>query len=435
MKFVHDPQFRFDVARAIYKGMLRFVSCQNHYNYVVQPLPVTHFSTSLDSKGNVKLNWQPVEDNLEPTAKPEKYIVYTRMNEGSFDNGVLAENNYFEFKKLKAGVIYSFKVTAVNSGGESFPSEILSVCHMDGNIKPVLIVNDFTRVAGPDYIDDPMYSGFLNEKDPGIADKYDLSFTGNEFDFDPKHEWITNDNPGWGASYSDREANVIAGNIFDYSYIHGKSIRKLGFPFVSVSAQALEEGQIDLKNYRLVDFIMGNQKTTPRERSIKDSLKGIRFEVFPGKLQYAIEKYTQTGGSLFISGSYIGTDLINDNNIDSTNIKFASKILHYMPGTGHAVKKGEVYSNDQLFMPKNSGFGFQTELNDNIYAATAPDAIEPNEESKTILRYSENSFSAGTAYRGKYGVIVFGFPFETILHQDSRDKVMRSVFHYFNLIK
>jgi len=433
MKFALDPQFRFDVARAIYKGMLRFIATQNHYNYVIEPLPVTHFLTSFNKQGDVKLEWQPTYDPLEPSAAPNKYIVYSRIDDGSFDNGVLIDHPYIEFKDLKFGVIYSYKVTAVNDGGESFPSEILSVCRMRNNKKPVLIVNGFYRTAGPAFVQDSKFTGFLNQKDPGIADKYDLSFTGNEYDFDSTHQWISNDNPGWGASYSDYESQTISGNTFDYPFIHGQSIMKCGYSFVSASSQAVEDSLIDLTKYKFVDLILGEQKTTHRENVKEDSLKGILFKTFPGRLQTAIERYCRSGGNLFVSGSYIASDLFNNNRKDSADINFAAKILHYTLDTDHAVRKGIVFSADESFMPKFESFSFNTKFNDKIYAATATDAIQHVEDSKTILRYSENEFSAGTAYKGMYGVIAFGFPFETIKDQKIRNEVMKSILLYFGL--
>ena len=39
--------------------------------------------------------WQPVADALEPTAVAEKYIVYTRIGDGDFDNGVLVDGNSY----------------------------------------------------------------------------------------------------------------------------------------------------------------------------------------------------------------------------------------------------------------------------------------------------------------------------------------------------
>ena len=162
MKFVLDPRFRFDVSRAIYKAFLRFLSLQYNFEYVVQPLPVDHFSSEFNLSGDIVLRWCPVYDPLESTAKPEKYVVYTRINDGDFDNGVLTDDSVFIFSKIELGKIYSFKVTAVNEGGESFPSEILSVCKMSNDLKPVLIVNGFDRISAPASIEAQNFAGFLN---------------------------------------------------------------------------------------------------------------------------------------------------------------------------------------------------------------------------------------------------------------------------------
>ena len=59
--------------------MLRFLATQHQTDYVVQPLPVDHFQAILNKDGSVNLSWQPVPDPLEPTALPDKYIVYTRF--------------------------------------------------------------------------------------------------------------------------------------------------------------------------------------------------------------------------------------------------------------------------------------------------------------------------------------------------------------------
>lgn len=79
MRLGHDPNFKFTVGRALYKSVLRFLSTQHNKDYIVQPLPVDHFSIRFGKKKNtVELNWNAVNDPLEPTAKPREYIVYTR---------------------------------------------------------------------------------------------------------------------------------------------------------------------------------------------------------------------------------------------------------------------------------------------------------------------------------------------------------------------
>ena len=46
MKFGLDPTFRFTVSRAIYKGMLKYLSARYGCAYAVQPLPVNSFATA-----------------------------------------------------------------------------------------------------------------------------------------------------------------------------------------------------------------------------------------------------------------------------------------------------------------------------------------------------------------------------------------------------
>lgn len=424
MKLALDPCFRFDVSRAIYKGILRFLSTQYKYPYVVEPLPVKSFSSSLDPDGNVTLKWKPVYDTLEPTANPDKYIVYTRINNGSFDNGVLVNEPGVILKNITPGVIYSYKVTAVNKGGESFPSEILSVCRMDNNKGQVLIVNGFYRVAGPAIIEGSKYNGFFNTIDPGVPDKYDLSFTGNQYDFDSTHQFISNDEPGWGASYADQEAKIVAGNTFDYPYTHGISIKNAGYSFVSTGAEAVEDSSVDLIKYKLVDLILGEQKFTSFQKG------RINYEAFPKKLQTMIERYTQSGGNLFISGSYVASDLFNRKKTDSTDIKFATEVLKYNLDADHASINGEVYPVGSGLVAGLANIKFNTGRNDSIYAAEAPDAINSINGSNVILRYTENKFPAAIAYKAKYGVIVFGFPFETITTEAIRNTIMKEVVDY-----
>ena len=435
MKFAQDPQFRFDVARAMYKGMLRFLSIQDNFKYIVEPLPVKNFMTEMNAKGDVNLKWQPVEDPLEPTAKADGYIVYTRIGNGDFDNGTIVNHPYAEFSNLKTGEIYSYKVTAINKGGEGFPSEILSVSRMGNDKQPVLIVNGFERVSAPATVESPNYVGFNNGEDRGVPYKYDLSYTGSQYNYDSTSEWKTNDNPGWGASYANYEDKVIAGNTFDYPFIHGESMKENGYPFVSASVKSVIDGEVDLSKYKMVDLILGEQKKTHQVRAEEDSLKGIEYKTLPEKLQGAIRKYCEGGGNIFISGSYVGSDLFKVEPVDTGDIRFAKEVLKYTLDTDHGSKEGSLYSSDGEFMPKFTGFSYNTELNDKMYAVENADAIEGVNGSKVILRYKEDEFPAATGYKGKYGVIVFGFPFETINGEKTRAEIMDSVLKYFGLNK
>ena len=427
MKFALDPKFRFDMSRSIYKGMLKFLSSQFGLDYVVQPLPPNHFRIEFGSDSAAELSWKAQIDSTEPTAVAEKFLLYTRQNNGGFDNGQLFETTKIKLNDLKSGIIYSYKVSAVNSGGESFPSEILSICRVKNSSDPILIVNGFDRISAPATSDLPSFSGFLNFVEEGVPDKYELGFTGTQYNFDPDSRWSTDDNPGHGASNSDYESKIIAGNTFDFSVVHGKAIKENGFSFCSVSDESLRNGEVDLSKYKMVDFIFGEEKKT----SAPKYKNKIEFEVFPISLREKITAYLNGGGKIFLSGAYLGTDLYSD--VDSSGIHFANDVLKFKLKTGHAAKTGKVFSVADNFYPTKNIIEFNTTFNDSIYKVEAPDELGAVKESEVLLRYSENNFSSAIGYKDKYGVVAFGFPFETILGENNRVTIMNSVLKYLGI--
>ncbi len=124
MRYNLDPRFRFAVSRSVYKGILKYLSYIENREYAVQPLPVNAFAIMPVSGKTIRLSWEPVIDTDEPTSKPDKYKIYTRTGDSGFDNGYVIENTSLEIELPSYDSIYSFKVTALNEGGESFDSEV-----------------------------------------------------------------------------------------------------------------------------------------------------------------------------------------------------------------------------------------------------------------------------------------------------------------------
>ena len=425
MKFALDPQFRFDASRSIYKAILRFLATQYQQEYVVQPLPVSHFRAEFADSATVRLRWQAVADSLEPTANPENYRVYRRIGDGGFDNGTAVEQPEFYFDGMETGMIYSFKVTAVNAGGESFPSEILAVCRMDGGEKPVLIVNGFDRVSGPAALENGDLAGFADFWDQGVPDRYDFNYIGSQYDFTRDSKWQDDDAPGHGASHADFETTIISGNTFDFPYVHGRAIRAAGRSFVSASDEALGAGMVDLAPYDVIDLIMGEEKTT---RGPKPQLPE-RFRAFPPELQAVLTQFLKSGKGLFISGAYIGSDLQAGKEKEHPDVQFGQKTLKFFWRTNHAALRGEVMAVDSTILPRGETFRYSSGYHPQIYTVESPDGIEPADSTaRVILRYEENHISAGVAYSGSdYRVVLFGFPFEAILGEEARVRVMGRV--------
>jgi hypothetical protein len=422
MTYGLDPAYRFVVSRAIYKGILKYLSMDSGLPYTVQPLPVKNFAAELEGNNSVKLSWSPVSDPSEPTAEPTAYVVYTMKNNTAFDNGVLVKDTTAVFP-ISPDCIYSYKVVAVNDGGASFPSEELSVGVSSAAVTagklPVMVVNGFERVAGPAVFEknDSTFAGFNNIKDRGVPYKADWSYIGDMHEFRREVPWMDDDAPGFGASYSDFEDKVIAGNTFNYPYDHGKAIMENGYSFVSSSVGAVKAGKVDMNNYKIVDMIMGKQGKTVVGRGVY----GYKYEVFPVALQKEIREFCEAGGNLLVSGANIATDLFDAPGVTEEGMNFAKDVLKYKWMTDYASKSGYVNPVPNPYI-KAKGTSFCQILNEYFYCVESPDALVPAcKEAFTIFRYKVNNISAGVAYKGGYKTVCLGFPIEAVRSFDHKD--------------
>ena len=428
MLHASDPRFKFDVGRAYYKGILRFIAFQNGNAYVVQPLPIDHFGMKMEGKV-VRLTWQPVEDPLEPSAVAKSYKVYKRIENGGFDNGQEVKEPLLLLNDLKPGLIYSFKITALNEGGESFPSEILSCCLPVDDKKPALIVNAFDRISGPEAFDNGKQAGFLTFEDEGVAYHSSLSFVGEQYDFDRKSAYKDDDAPGFGGSHADQEMNIVQGNTFDYPLIHGQALRNNGLGFISMSDEVFQKKEWDPRAFAALDIIFGEEKTTRRLYGIPRN----DFTLFDAGTREAIASYLSTDSArIFLSGAYVGSDL--DLCGDTLAGKFVKEVLHYRPLTNHATKSGTVYPVNAVKESFSTSYHFVQEWNPSMYKVESPDAIEPNGKSaKVIFRYQGNNKTAGVGYDGKYHTVVLGFPFESVSTDIERNEMMGEILRYWGL--
>ncbi|MCD8031018.1 MAG: xanthan lyase [Bacteroides sp.] len=432
MRYGLDPHFRFTVSRSIYKGMLRFLSSQYNTEYVVQPLPVDHMNLCFLGGNEVELTWQPVDDPLEPTAKADKYIVYTRIGEGAFDKGTLVDKPSYR-TSIPAGVVCGFKVTAVNKGGESFPSEILSAAKALNEKGTVLVINGFNRISAPADFDFQADStaGFLDLVDHGVPYLNDISYIGRMKEFRRQIPWMDDDASGFGDSYANYETMVIAGNTFDYPSVHGSAILKAGYSFVSCSDEVLKDGTVSLKPYAVVDLILGKECQT---KMGPGELLPLTYKTFDKEMQKAITDYCQSGGNIFVSGAYVGTDLWDNwlAESDPEDQAFATEVLKYKWRVNQAAVMGQVKSVASPFRTFTGNYAYYNELNPESYVVESPDAIEPAAEGAyTVFRYSENNLSAGVAYQGDYKTCVLGFPFESVKTPDGREQLMKAILLFF----
>ena len=444
MRYGLDPRFKFIVSRAIYKAMTKFIATQNNEDYVIAPLPVNSFALRLIGDNKVRLTWRPTVDSLEATAVAKKYVVYTRRDGEGWDNGVLV-NDTVAVLPIGVDEMMSYKVVAINDGGASMDSEILSAYSARNAKGEVLVINGFDRVAGPEGFQSAPYAGFPEWLDRGVGDGVELQYIGRQHDFDSRHPWISDDDSGWGQSNSDYEQMLVAGNTHDFPFVHGRAIIKAGYSFVSCSRAAIENDDVDITDYKLVDLILGEQKETfwggyyspPVLGGVSEGQGGdnkiCKYRTFSLNLQRELRRYVANGGALFVSGAYVASDNWLSVNATKADRQFVKDVLKVEWRADRATQNGELKA---VYAPNNTTFEgeylFVQHLNEEIYAVESPDAIVPvGKNAYTVMRYSQNNNSAAVAYSGDdYRVVVCGFPFETLATEEMQTQFMQQIIDF-----
>ena len=403
MRYGLDPRVKFTISRAIYKGMLRFIHAQYGTELVVQPLPVQKMAMRREARGEeargdeIVVSWEATEDVLEPTAKPTYYVVYTRQNDGDWDNGVRVKNKSYTFTPTP-GTRYDIKVQAGNAGGVSMPSEVLSAYIAPDEKGRVLVLNAFTRVSGPDWFADSTYVG-IRPQGHGVGYGKDISYIGEQFDFDTRHPWITDDECGWGSCYCDQQATLTMGNTFDYPVLHGKALAEMGYSYISANAYAIDT----IADVDAVDLIMGKQKLTILGTD-------TAFKSFTPELQKVVADYLEKGGNLLVSGAYIASDMQSPE-----DKAFVKNQLHYTYRCNHASEQGSLVVNRRVLSP--GAYTFHATPNAKCIHTENPDCILPADGAQAVAKYADTQLNAAVAYDGaenqKGKTLAWGFMLES----------------------
>ena len=460
MKYGLDPRFRFTVARSIYKGMVKYLSNRYNREYIIQPLPVHDFATAFISPNEIHLSWKATSDELEPTADATYFRLYTRRGCAGFDNGRTIKAS--DIKKevdasgtivfstvvpINAGEISSWKVTACNEGGESFPSEILSAGYpitdsaSEKEIKTVVVINDFDRVGAPAWFDTESYAGFRNDIDSGVPYMADITFIGSQYQNERCDIWTDDFNPGFGNSDQRWAGRTVAGNTFDYPYVHGKSIMAAGYAFCSTSAKAFTSESLgNWSSCFAADIICGKQISTMAGN--RD--KSVRYQVWSDEFQKSLREFTAEGKHVLVSGANIGKDISSrvypiqkDSTYTADTKAFASEVLGYKWLTGKGTISTTVVKTYDSAV-KGSGFPakvkFNGKVSESVYAVESADGIAPaSSRAATICRYADTGVSAGISYdSGVWKTVCLGFPIETVLDSEARDAIIALSLKYFD---
>lgn len=409
MQLGHDPDFKFTLARSIYKTILRYESEAHGEDVVVSPLAPVNFHITLDGQGNAILSWLPQRDKEEVSANVTSYNVYMAMGGFDYDNGCNVEKTSV-VQKLERDLLYRFRITAVNSGGESFPTEELCVVWHGKDAKTVMIVNGFQRLSGPLQINTQTDKGFDIYADPGVSYGLTAGWSGAQQVFST----ATAGSEGYGTfgyCSDDMAGHFVSGNNFNYVAEHALAILSANqYNVVSATKSVTEWGGVNLCDYEVVDLILGN------ERYVDNTLHV--YKTFPKQMQKQLLDYQKRRrGALLVSGSYIGSDMQRNEEKD-----FLQRLLHIRYA-------GVVRDDNSVVTGLQQTLVVTNDLNPDHYATVQSDILQPYGQAIVAMQY-RNTQTAAVAYAGDMNTFAMGFPFECINNSAQRAVVMRGILDF-----
>ncbi len=161
-----------------------------------------------------------------------------------------------------------------------------------------------------------------------------------------------------------------------------------------------------------------------------------RFKIYTAGLKDALRSFTSGGGSVLLSGAYVGSDLWDNatGNNDEAGKNFVKDVLGFEHLHGRASLDGTINSVDSpdAHLSSPGAWTFVSKLNDKTYAVESPDAIRASDSRGfTWMRYGENVLPAAIASdRGNYRTVVMGFPLETVTTVQERTSLMSRIMEY-----
>lgn len=427
MIYAHDPNFKFAAARAIYKVMLREIYALHGFGEpTVQPLPVRNMCATLSAdRKTAVVTWQPQSDPLEPTAEASNYVIYIRQGNNDWDDGTLLSDQCNAIVNVSPGVHYQFRVTALNSGGESFLSEPVSVYVATAQpgtpalaAPTVLLVNAFDRLSGPARIETPDSLGFMLHRDVGVSYGVNTSLCGAQTVFSRSAIGRIGVS-SLGYCGSELTGIALAGNNFDGIELHASDILSVtpDVNIVSMSRAAFDKLDVaSLQQYAMIDYIAGLQADVPHNL--------VHYDVFTSATERLLTDYATAGGCMFVSGSRIG----------QADSLFLSRTLH-------AVCRATVGHYDRGML---SGIGIDIPIfnrpNDVHYPCQESDVLEPADAVAfpsfaygcRTSSVSDAGYAAGVAWQNG---VVMGFPYDCIVDLSTRRTVMEAILKHLRVKK
>ena len=363
---LREPVFRQIAARAVYQGIVKYQAQRLGMPVHLLPEPPERLAIRNSAPGEVTLTWAPPPccDAVVGDAATA-YKVYHSTNGRGFDNGVETTDTNLTVSGLQSGSLHFFRVTALNDGGESFPTPVVAVrTPVSGQLVEFLIVDGFDRLDQTAMI--PQWENATL----GIVERMFLERM----------------------------------HSYDYAVEHGQALSACNRAFDGAVNEAVEAGDVALASYRAVDWFTGEDSVA--DASLSDVERAL------------LADYLDGGGRLLISGAEIGYDLVQY----GRDPAFFQDYLR-------ATYRGDDAGTYQFSGVSGGIFeGLAGRFDDSTYGTYDvgyPDRVAPLSGSALALSYTGGTADgAAVSYDGDFGVVYLGFPLETVTDQTVRTNLV-----------
>lgn len=358
---LRDPRFALLVARAIYKGIVRYYAQRDGRSPVFLPEPPQAPVARQTGPGQVTLSWQPSpSDGGRLLGHPATaYKVYTSTDGFAWSDGVVVNSTSYTLSGLPEGTMLFFRVTGLNAGGESFPTPVVGVRVGPWGAPRVLLVDGFDRL------------------DAAMRPIENLG----------------------GSLGTVTRMPIARMNSFDA--IAGVG-RGLSTPFDGATDEGVSIGAVDLQAYPVVIWLLGEE--------------GVSVPTLEDGARAKLRDFLAQGGRLILSGSNVGQDL------SQRDPSFLSDLLRagfladdagtrtVRPTSGGLLDGiGELTLDDGTM---------------GSHRVTTPDVLAPGREAQILMQYPDGR-GAATLYGAPCPqVVVFGFPLESAWPMSARSALL-----------
>jgi N-acetylmuramoyl-L-alanine amidase len=383
-ELLRDARVRAAVARASVQGMIRFLNSLpgSPVPLVFPPDRPQAVQVSDLGDASVLLNWEPPVVGEVEGGSPTDYVVYSSTNGFGFTiETVIAGGGGTPATTVTLGGISRnetmfYRIAARNEGGESQPSSVVSVRRPPNGDADILIVNGYDRLRRHQnpvtlFTQPPAYAGLAPER------------------------------PLWRHI-----------NSFDYVSEFGGAIAAAGRGFDSCENEAVELGLVNLEDYEIVMWNSGAE-------SIEDT-------TLSAAEQTELSDYLDAGGGLFISGSDLALDLVNQ----GAGANFAETRLTMLFAADDAGTFNVNTAAGGIFSALSS-FDFDPDAGAR-YEVYEPDVLGISLGGDAALTYSAGGIAGIQHDSQSYRTVTFGFPFETISSETVRAEVMAEVIAFLD---